>query len=79
MIERQGAAPMQTQQHPNSRYWIVGGEYTDTAFTRLVDGTERVMGPYPCRTSAMQAWQALAEQTRSNCHARFAIAEEARR
>lgn len=66
-------------QQSQNRYWIVGGEYADTSFTRLVDGTERVMGPYESRENAMAAWQQLAEATRSNCHARFSIAEEARR
>ena len=66
-------------QPQSNRYWIVGGEYADTSFSQIVDGTERVMGPYPSRERAMAEWQALAEATRSNCHARFSIAEEARR
>ena len=58
------------------RFWIVGGEYTDTRFDRLVDGTQQVHGPYPCRDSALRAWRDLAQATRGNAHERFAVAEE---
>ena len=61
------------------KYWVIGGEYTDTGFSRLVEGTEQVKGPFPSRESALQVWQDLAAATRSNCHARFTIAEEAGR
>ena len=59
-----------------SKYWIVGGEYHDTAFDRIVDGTEQLIGPFPCRNEAMEEWKKLATATRGNCHARYAIAEE---
>ena len=65
---------MQTQ--TRSKYWIVGGEYSDTAFDRLVEGTERVFGPFPSREQALDEWRRLAAETRSNCHARYTIAEE---
>ena len=38
-----------------SKYWVIGGEYTDTAFDRMVEGTERVMGPFGDRQRAMHA------------------------
>ncbi len=62
-----------------SKYWVIGGEYTDTAFDRMVEGTERVMGPFGDRQRALQVWQRMADETRSNCHARFTIAEETAR
>jgi hypothetical protein len=59
-----------------SKYWIVGGEYQDTAFDRMVAGTEQLIGPFQCRDKAMDEWKKLATATRSNCHARYTIAEE---
>lgn len=58
------------------RFWIIGGEYTDTRFDRLVDGTQQVEGPFPCRDSALRAWRRLADETRANAHARYVLAEE---
>ena len=60
----------------HSSYWIIGGEYTDTAFSRIVAGTERVLGPYPSREAAMPIWRELADETRANCCARYTIAQE---
>jgi len=63
----------------HNRFWVIGGEYTDTRFDRLVEGTERLAGPFACRDSALTAWRRLADATRSNVHARYTIAEEAAR
>lgn len=60
----------------NMRFWVVGGEYTDTSFNQLVSGSERVMGPYSDRDTAMSAWRQVAEATRGDCHARYTIAQE---
>jgi len=62
-----------------TKYWIVGGEYTDTRFNDLVAGTECVVGPFNDRSRALDEWKRLATETRSNCHARFTIAEEVAR
>lgn len=59
-----------------SRFWVVGGKYTDADFSELVSGSERVMGPYPDRDAALVAWRRVAEETRSDFYARFAVAEE---
>lgn len=58
------------------RYWIVGGEYNDASFERLVEGTGRLVGPFPSRTVAERAWRDLATSTRPSCYTRYAIAEE---
>ncbi|MBM3491549.1 MAG: hypothetical protein FJX68_14100 [Alphaproteobacteria bacterium] len=58
------------------KYWIVGGEYTDTRFERLIEGSERPMGPYASREVALGTWRRLAADTKANCHARHTIAEE---
>lgn len=60
----------------NTRFWVVGGEYTDTTFNQLVSGSERLMGPYLNRDAALVAWRRIAEETRGDCHARFTVAEE---
>ena len=60
----------------STRFWIVGGEYQDTGFDTLVEGTARMVGPFTNRDQAMTAWRGLAEQTRSNALARFTIARE---
>ena len=39
----------------SNRYWVIGGEF-NTAFERLMDGTQRVLGPYADRDTAKQAW-----------------------
>ena len=52
-----------------SRFWVVGGTYTDTDFSELLSGSERVMGPYPNRDAALVAWRRVAEETRSDFYA----------
>jgi len=61
------------------KYWIVGGEYTNTDFSELINGTARVKGPYLDRDAAVRAWQRLTSETRHQCLSRFTIAEEAER
>jgi hypothetical protein len=60
----------------SKKYWVIGGLYRDTGFDTLVEGTERLFGPFPSRDEATQAWRQLAEATRSSCLTRFSIAEE---
>lgn len=59
-----------------SRFWIVGGEYATTTFDRLVEGSERVVGPFADRRTAEAAWRRLSEDTRSQCCVRYTIAAE---
>jgi len=63
----------------STKYWIVGGEYTDTAFSELVNGTEQVKGPYVDHDTAVQAWRRLTSETRHQCLSRFTVAEEIER
>ena len=63
----------------STRYWIIGGEYTDTTFETMVAGTERVAGPFACRDSALAAWRRFSDETSSQCHARYTLAQETRR
>ena len=35
-----------------NRFWVLGGEYTSIRFEELVDGTERLFGPFAARGEA---------------------------
>ncbi len=60
-----------------SRYWVVGGEYTDTHFSRVVDGTtEEQLGPFDSYKAAHQTWAARAWATVDSAHRRYRIVEE---
>lgn len=58
------------------RFWVVGGEYTDSRFEDVIEGTEKMFGPFPSRDSALQVWRKVAEETRSLCMARFVVVGE---
>jgi hypothetical protein len=59
---------MNTQQ-----YWVVGGRYNDMSFSRVVDGTQRIEGPFNSYTEAEQAWKAHTNDTRSDACMRYTI------
>lgn len=59
-----------------SRYWVVGGEYTSTDFETLIQGTERVVGPFESRNEAERTWRFLSEDHRPQAQVRFTIAQE---
>jgi hypothetical protein len=60
-----------------ARYWVIGGEYTDTSFTDIVGGAaEERHGPYDDHQSAQARWQQLAWATVDNAHARYRIEQE---
>jgi hypothetical protein len=61
----------------SSRYWVIGGEYTDTHFTAVVSGTsEERLGPFDDYRAAHAAWQARAWATVDSAHRRYRIVEE---
>lgn len=60
----------------NSRFWIVGGEFTSTDFSQVVEGTEQVVGPMECRKTAEKLWRNMSEQDRSQCNIRYSIVSE---
>jgi hypothetical protein len=60
-----------------SRYWVVGGEYTDTAFTNVVAGTEEEhIGPFDTYEDAKGVWQTKAWSTVDTATRRYRIVEE---
>lgn len=55
-------------------YWVVGGEYTDTSFTRLRPGAslER-FGPFASYEAARKEWLARTMQTIDNALVRYRV------
>ena len=62
-----------------TRYWVIGGEYQDAEFGKLIPGTEIMAGPFPDEVKAKTEWQRLTcGPDRSPCAAvRYSIAAEA--
>jgi hypothetical protein len=60
----------------NNRFWVLGGEYKSLRFEELVDGTERLFGPYAARNEAERTWRELSERHRPECNVRFTIVED---
>ncbi len=71
------AAATRTDQ-PGTRYWVVGGRYTDTSFTRMV-GHARFSGPFMNYAEARTAWQRMMQDAGGDAGIRFTIAEERER
>ncbi len=60
-----------------SKYWVVGGEYTSTAFDKIVPGkSEERYGPYDSLRDARAQWQLLSWQKVDNCNVRYRIVED---
>lgn len=56
------------------RFWVKGGNYTDTSFTTLAPGEkEQQFGPFDSYESAQKVWQGLAWQTVDDCQSYFTI------
>jgi hypothetical protein len=62
-----------------SKFWIVGGEYRDTSFAELIDGTSTLAGPFRRYEDALAQWKRIVHSTAGNATSRFTIAEETRR
>lgn len=58
-----------------SSYWVVGGEYADSSFTRLASGKElEVYGPFE-QGEALGFWRALASKSIDDALMRYDIRE----
>ena len=60
----------------DTRFWVVGGEYRSLDFQQVVDGTQRLIGPFDRRDAAEASWREVSEQHRGECTMRFTIAQE---
>ncbi len=57
-------------------YWVIGGTYTDTDFTTIIDGlNEERFGPYDSRGEAMDVWRGKAWSTVDEGYVRYRIEE----
>jgi hypothetical protein len=60
-----------------ARYWVVGGIYTDTSFTKMLGGgAEERAGPFATHDQAKAEWQRRAWATVDDANARYRIEEE---
>ena len=59
------------------RFWVVGGEYRDCAFSEIEPGTERISGPFADEIKARTEWQRLTFRDHLAATHRYVIAQEA--
>jgi hypothetical protein len=60
------------------RYWVIGGEYTDTKFKKIAGGgNETRLGPFASYQAAKDVWQARAWATVDSANTRYRIVKEA--
>jgi len=55
------------------QFWVIGGEYRDTEFQHLIDGTSQVHGPYASYDDAKSSWRERSAATRHQATTRFTI------
>ncbi len=60
----------------SKQFWVIGGEYVDTSFEQLANGGAQALGPYPSYDAALEAWRAVAVETRPVAHMRFTIVSD---
>jgi hypothetical protein len=58
------------------RFWVIGGEYEDPAFSALIPGTERMAGPFESERKARTEWTRLTCCPESSALKRYSIATE---
>lgn len=58
------------------RYWVIGGEYRDCAFSEIEPGTERISGPFGDELKARMEWQRLTFRDHCGATERYTIAME---
>ncbi|MSP50301.1 MAG: DUF4170 domain-containing protein [Alphaproteobacteria bacterium] len=59
------------------RYWVIGGEYTDTDFRQIAPGkAEERVGPFASFKEARDAWAGRAFATIDHCLVRYRIVED---
>jgi hypothetical protein len=63
--------------HMHRQFWVIGADYGDIEFTRPVDGTTRVHGPFGSYQEAMITWRERAMESRYKALTRYVIVSEA--
>jgi hypothetical protein len=59
-----------------TRFWVIGGEFTDCRFHSVIGGTEAVFGPFDSYDQALSKWRQCADETKCRAQVRYSIAEE---
>lgn len=54
------------------QYWVVGGEFRDTAFTEL-DGPAEALGPFASYDQAFKEWERRSVEMKRHAHVRYTI------
>lgn len=54
-------------------YWVIGGEYDNTDFRRVVAGTSEVLGPFSYQDEATLAWRERSRATSHRALVRYVI------
>lgn len=57
----------------HKQFWVIGAEYDDLDFTRPVDSTARVHGPFASFQEARQEWRERATASRHEALTRYTI------
>jgi hypothetical protein len=69
-----------SQSRSNSpRFWVIGAEYTCLDFDQLIEGTEKIAGPFFHRSAAEAVWRRLSDGDRCRAQVRYAIVSESGR
>ncbi len=63
----------------NTQYWVIGGEFADTTFSRLTDTGAQVHGPFQSYETARRHWDDVSVAHRPQATVRFQITETTRR
>ena len=59
------------------RFWVIGGEFTDTSFATFAAGkSEERLGPFDSLAEARNVWSARAWRTVDDCYSRYWIVME---
>ena len=58
------------------RFWVIGGRYEDTGFTRLEPAGPAAEGPFFSYEAARSAWTRLMAEAGGDACLRYTIAEE---
>jgi len=57
-----------------TQFWVIGGDYHDHSFTKVVHGTLEVAGPFEDRAEATRVWHERAQASRYRATTRYTIA-----
>ena len=59
------------------QFWVIGADYGDIDFTRPVDGTAQVHGPFASYQEAAIVWRERAMESRYKALTRYVIVSDA--